>query len=78
MSDTERKDNLIAMLPANLEAAVELTKHSLLVKKTFGESLFHKFIANKEIQICNYRQETGHKYDTSVSPFEIEHNLPRL
>lgn len=78
MSDTERKDDLVAMLPANLEAAVELTKHSLLVKKTLGESLFHKFIANKEIQICNYRQEAGHKYDTSVSPFEIEHNLPRL
>jgi glutamine synthetase len=78
MSDAERDEALITTLPANLEAAVSLAKNSQLVKETLGASLFRKFIMNKEIQIRNYRQEVGHKYDMAVGPFEIEHNLPRL
>jgi len=78
MTDEERKDMGIRTLPKNLEEAVEITRDSKLVKETLGEQLFEKFIANKEIEIRNYRAEAGHKYDTKVSPFEIEHNLPRL
>ncbi|MGC9553822.1 MAG: glutamine synthetase family protein [Thermoplasmatota archaeon] len=78
MSPAERERGQVAILPANLEEALARAKQSPLVKETLGESLFGKFIANKEIQIRNYRREVGHKYDTAVSPFEIEHNLPRL
>ncbi len=65
-------------LPKNLQRALELTKKSQLVKETLGPDLFKKFIENKELQIKNYRSETGRKYDNKVSPYEIEHNLPRL
>jgi glutamine synthetase len=78
MSDAERDNASVTTLPINLEAAVAFTKSSSLVKQTLGESLMQKFILNKEIQIRNYRQEVGQKYNMAVSPFEIEHNLPRL
>ncbi|RLF40698.1 MAG: glutamine synthetase [Thermoplasmata archaeon] len=68
----------VQSLPGNLEEAIEITRSSELVKKTLGTHLFEKFIANKEKEIQNYRQEMGHKYDRRVSPFEIAHNLPRL
>lgn len=76
MAPEERKH--IPSLPENLEEAIEITRTSELVKETLGMHLFKKFIANKEKEIQNYRQEMGHKYDRRVSPFEIEHNLPRL
>lgn len=65
-------------LPRNLEEALELTRKSELVRETLGKELFDKFIENKELEIRNYRSEMGNKYDKTVSPFEIEHNLPRL
>jgi len=78
MTENEREKMDIKSLPKNLEEAVEITKNSRIVKETLGEHLFKKFIANKEAEIRNYRSEVGHKYDNRVSPFEIEHNLPRL
>ena len=78
MTDAELKKIGIKVLPKNLEEAIEVTKNSEIVRETLGEHLFKKFIANKEAEIRNYREEMGHKYDTKVSPFEIEHNLPRL
>ena len=78
MTEEERKNIGIKSLPGNLEEAVEITKNSEIVRETLGEHLFEKFIANKEAEIRNYREEMGHKYDAKVSPFEIEHNLPRL
>jgi len=74
---TEEGKN-VQSLPENLEEAIDITRTSELVKETLGTHLFEKFIANKEKEIQNYRQEMGHKYDRRVSPFEIEHNLPRL
>lgn len=78
MADDEREGRKIKLLPKNIEEALEITKNSEIVRETLGTNLFEKFIANKEIEIRNYRQEVGHKYDTRISPFEIEHNLPRL
>jgi len=78
MTGEERKDTGIKTLPKNLEEALEITRGSELVRETLGGQLFEKFIANKEIEIRNYRAEAGHKYDEKVSPFEVEHNLPRL
>ncbi len=78
MSGDKREGMGIKTLPKNLEEAIEITKNSELVREMLGDHLFKKFIANKEVEIMNYRIETGHKYDREVSPFEIEHNLPRL
>ncbi len=78
MTEKEREKMGIQCLPKNLEEAVEITKKSEMVRETLGEHLFQKFIANKGAEIKNYRDEMGHKYDAKVSPFEIEHNLPRL
>ena len=68
----------IKTLPKNLSEAIEITGKSDMVRKTLGDHLFKKFIANKEAEISGYRREMGHKYDATVSPFEIEHNLSRL
>ena len=68
----------IKMLPKNLSEAIEITKKSDVVRETLGDHLFKKFIANKEAEVAGYRREMGHKYDATVSPFEIEHNLSRL
>ncbi|UCG95053.1 MAG: glutamine synthetase [archaeon] len=65
-------------LPKNLEEALEITRNSEMVKEVLGPELFRKFIQNKELEIKNYRNEAGNKYDHRVSPYEIEHNLPRL
>jgi glutamine synthetase len=78
MDDEERKRLHIDMLPGTLEEALAAMQQGTIVRETFGEQLYRKFIANKEIQLRNYRGEVGHKYDARVSPFEIEHNLPRL
>jgi glutamine synthetase len=74
----EREQLDISLLPGNLEEALAAMQAGSIVRDTFGDALYRKFIANKEIQVRNYRSEVGHKYDTRVSPFEIEHNLPRL
>lgn len=68
----------IKTLPKDLSEAIEITKKSDIVRETLGDHLFKKFIANKEAEITGYRREMGHKYDATVSPFEIEHNLSRL
>jgi len=78
MDDDARKQLDIDMLPGNLEAALAAMQEGSVVRETFGEQLYQKFVANKEIQVRNYRSEVGHKYDARVSPYEKEHNLPRL
>jgi len=65
-------------LPGSLREALENTKKSELVRKTLGEHIFTKFIENKEKEIENYEWEVPKKYDKTVSPYELEHNLPRL
>jgi glutamine synthetase len=78
MTEQERNKIEVKSLPKNLVEAVDITKKSTIVKETLGEHLFEKFIVNKEVEIHNYRKEMGNKYDLKVSPFELEHNLPRL
>lgn len=70
--------NGLDTLPKNLEEAIELTEESILVRKTLGEHIFQKFVENKKLETKIYRREVGHKYDKSVSPFEIKNYLPRL
>ncbi len=78
MDGDERERLHIDMLPGNLEEALAAMQEGSIVRETFGDALYQKFVANKQIQLRNYRSEVGHKYDARVSPFEIEHNLPRL
>lgn len=70
MSPQERQKRGIETLPAYLYEAVNLTRHSALVRETLGEHTFEKFIANKDIEWENYR--------THVSNYEIERYLSVL
>lgn len=70
MSEIERKRRGIKSLPGDLYEALCLTEKSELVKKTLGEHIFKKFIANKKIEWEQYR--------TYVTRYEIDRYLPIL
>jgi glutamine synthetase len=70
MSDEERAKHGVVCLPDSLYAAIEITSESELVRKTFGEALFGKFIENKRIEWDNYRIQ--------VTQYEIDKYLPVL
>ena len=57
-------------MPGNLYAAILETEKSELVRKTLGDHVFGKFIANKKIEWDAFR--------THVSQFELEKYLPSL
>lgn len=70
MNPAERQAHGITDLPGNLYAAILETEKSELVRKTLGDHVFNKFIANKKIEWDTFR--------THVSQFEIERYLPQL
>jgi len=70
MNPAERQAHGITDLPGNLYAAILETEKSELVRKTLGDHVFNKFIANKKIEWDAFR--------IHVSQFEIEKYLPRL
>ena len=70
MTEIERKRRDIKSLPGDLYEAICLTEKSELVKKTLGEHIFNKFIANKKIEWEQYR--------TYVTRYEIDRYLPIL
>jgi len=70
MSENERQKKGIDSLPGDLYEAICLTEKSDLVKKTLGEHIFKKFIANKKIEWEQYR--------TYVTRYEIDRYLPIL
>jgi glutamine synthetase len=70
MSDEERAGHGVVCLPDSLYAAIEVTSESELVRKTFGDTLFEKFIENKRIEWDNYRVQ--------VTQYEIAKYLPVL
>lgn len=70
MSQEEREKRGIKTLPASLYEAIQLTKHSKLVKKALGDHIFENFIRNKEIEWDMYR--------TQVTEYEIQRYLPVL
>lgn len=57
MTPNERKAFGIDPLPGNLEQALELMKESELVAETLGEDAFDFFIANKEQEWREYRNQ---------------------
>ena len=70
MSIEERERRGIAQLPGDLDDAVRIAEGSELLKKTLGNHVFEKFIANKKIEWQNYRAQ--------VTEFELEQYLPVL
>jgi glutamine synthetase len=70
MSEAEREKRGIVSLPGSLAEAIAETEKSALVKETFGDHIFEKFIANKKLEWDAYR--------THVSQFELEKYLPVL
>ncbi|SPD73475.1 putative glutamine synthetase 2 [uncultured Desulfobacterium sp.] len=70
MNPAERHAHGITDLPGNLYAAILEAEKSELVRKTLGDHVFTKFIANKKIEWDAFR--------IHVSQFEIERYLPRL
>ncbi len=64
MSDTERTAGGIETLPQDLSQAIELAEGSRLLRRTLGDHIFDKFIANKKIEWSNYRaQVTGYELE---------------
>jgi glutamine synthetase len=70
MSDAEREERGIRILPGSLDEAIKLTENSELVKKALGEHVFNAFIANKKIE--------WNKYRTQVTEYELNNYLPLL
>ncbi len=70
MTSEEKESLNIDELPGDLNHATRLTEGSELVKKTLGEELFHKFIANKKVEWEQYR--------TQVTSWELETYLTRI
>jgi len=70
LSEEERESHGIACLPDSLYAAVEATAASELVRDTFGDALFTKFLENKRIEWDNYRIQ--------VTQYELARYLPIL
>lgn len=70
MSEKEKEELGIGMLPEDLWEAIQIAKDSKLLKKALGEDVHDKFIKNKMIEWNSYR--------SVVSEWEIDNYLPML
>jgi len=70
LSEKERRDMGIEVLPGSLIEAIQELENSELLKNALGEHIFEKLIENKKIEWDKYRQQ--------VTGFEIEKYLPIL
>ena len=70
MSEAERTQRNINVLPASLLEAILLTENSQMVRKALGDHVFDAFIQNKKIEWNNYR--------TQVTEYELNKYLPIL
>ncbi len=70
MTEAERKEKGIGMLPEDLWEAVQLAEESELLRRCLGDSTFEKFIENKKVE--------WEKYRAIVTPWELENYLPIL
>jgi len=70
MTDEEKAELNIEMLPGSIEYATKLAEDSEFVKEVLGEHVFRKLIANKKIEWDDYR--------THVSQYEIDKYLTML
>ena len=70
MTDAQRADRGIAMLPGSLGEAIDLFAASELMRETLGEHVFESVVANKRMEWDAYRAH--------VSDFEMRRYLPVL
>jgi glutamine synthetase len=70
MSEAERIERNIGVLPASLLEAILLTENSQIVRKALGDHVFDAFIQNKKIEWDRYR--------TQVTEYELKKYLPIL
>lgn len=70
MTEDERKERGIGILPASIFEAIQLTETSELVRKALGDHVFDAFIKNKKIEWNQYR--------TQVTEYELKKYLPVL
>jgi glutamine synthetase len=70
MTDKERTERGIGMLPANLLEAVDVLEKSKVVREALGEHVFNAFIENKKIEWDNFRIQ--------VTKYEVDRYLPIL
>ena len=70
LSDSERKELGIEMLPESLGHAVAIAEDSELLKKALGEHVFNRLIELKKQEWFDYR--------TQVTPWELDQNLSVL
>lgn len=78
MSNSRQKKFAIKTLPRNLEEAIKLMQKSILLRETLGEHIFNTFIANKKLEIEEYRKNVSKEFDTQVSDYELSRYLPFL
>jgi glutamine synthetase len=70
MTPQEREALGIRTLPEDLSAAVQLAEKSDLLRRTLGDHVFEKLIANKKIEWDRYRAQ--------VTMWELDQYLPVL
>jgi glutamine synthetase len=70
MTEQERQEMCIGMLPGSLYEAIRLTEKSELVREALGEHLFNIFIQNRKLEWDSYRSQ--------VTDYELKQYLPIL
>ena len=70
MSEIQRQDLGIELLPRNLWEAIQITENSQLVKDALGEHVFNSFINNKMVE--------WEQYHSNVGDHEVSRYLPLL
>ncbi len=78
MSGARQKKVGIHVLPRNLEEAVRLLEKSELVRRTLGDDIFDKLVANKKKEFEEYAKNVSSEFDKQVSDYEIRRYLPVL
>jgi glutamine synthetase len=68
MTDPERVDRKIAMLPGSLAEAIAEAEESELLRTTLGDHIMDKLLENKRIEWDRYR--------IRVTEYELEQYLP--
>ena len=70
MTDEERQERGIGVLPSTLWEAILITEQSELVKEALGAHVFESFIQNKKIE--------WNQYKAQVTNYELQRYLPIL
>jgi glutamine synthetase len=85
LDEMEIQKRKLKTLPTSLRQAMELSGKSKLVKDLLGDHLLGSLLDNKKVELDNYEAYfekepalNRAQFDTQVSPYEIEHYLPRL